>query len=118
MSKPPDPASFVERLLLCGLAISFLLGLGLLQFRRQQPSFTLEVLSEKPPLPVPTPTLSLNSATEAEFERLPGIGPKLAERIVAYRNRQGRFTSLEDLLEIKGMGRKLYGRILPYLRLQ
>jgi competence ComEA-like helix-hairpin-helix protein len=118
LSRPLDPASFVERLFLCGLAISFLLALGLLQVRRQHPSFSLEVFSEKPPRPVPTPTLSLNSATEEELERLPGIGPKLAGRIVAYRDRQGRFTSLEELFEVKGMGQKLYARILPYLRLQ
>ena len=108
----------VEKATLFLLIIFFLLGLGLVQWRRQQPSFTLSVLSEKSPVPVPSPKISLNSATVEELTRLPGIGPKLALRIVVFRTRQGRFVSLNDLLEVKGIGPRLYERITPYLRLE
>ena len=111
-------STFLERLCLFLLVSSFLVGLGLVQYRRQQPSFTLQVLSEKPPLPVSSPTISLNSATEEEFARLPGVGPKLAERIIAARARQGPFTRIDQLLSVKGMGQKLYKRILPYLTIE
>jgi competence protein ComEA len=54
----------------------------------------------------PAPRTNLNTATQAELEQLPGIGPKLAQRVLAYRQRKGRFTKLQDLLEVEGFGPK------------
>ncbi|MGH3650908.1 MAG: helix-hairpin-helix domain-containing protein [Acidimicrobiia bacterium] len=48
--------------------------------------------------------LSLNRATATELETLPGVGPVLAERIVAFREANGRFEVVEDLLEVSGIG--------------
>lgn len=48
--------------------------------------------------------LSINQATASELQALPGVGPVLAERIVAYRNDNGLFDRLEDLLEVPGIG--------------
>lgn len=48
--------------------------------------------------------ISLNRATAAELEALPGVGPVLAERIVAYRDQNGGFDTVEDLLEVPGIG--------------
>lgn len=50
--------------------------------------------------------LDLNRATAAELEKLPGIGPVLAARIVAWRETHGPFKSVEDLLAIPGIGPK------------
>lgn len=50
--------------------------------------------------------LDLNRATSADFQRLPGIGPALAQRIVETRERQGRFASPEDLRRVPGIGPK------------
>jgi competence protein ComEA len=49
-------------------------------------------------------SLSLNRATATELETLPGVGPVLAERIVAYREEHGRFDEVEDLLGVPGIG--------------
>jgi len=46
----------------------------------------------------------LNVAGAEELESLPGVGPVLAERIVAYREEHGPFTAVEDLLEVPGIG--------------
>jgi competence protein ComEA len=46
----------------------------------------------------------VNAATAAELETLPGIGPVLAERIVAYRQDHGPFRTVEDLLDVPGIG--------------
>lgn len=46
----------------------------------------------------------LNTATPAELETLPGVGPVLAERIVAHRDARGGFDQVEDLLEVPGIG--------------
>jgi len=48
--------------------------------------------------------VSLNQATAAEFETLPGVGPVLAERIVAHRDENGPFESVDDLLDVPGIG--------------
>ena len=109
---------FIEKLILLLLVCSFLLGLCLIQWRRQRPSFALRVVSENPPFPVAPPTVPLNSATAEELSLLPGIGPKLAERIVFFRSRQGSFAALEELQKVEGIGPKLYQKILPFLRLQ
>lgn len=48
--------------------------------------------------------VDLNSADAAELETLPGIGPALAARIIAWRAEHGRFSSVEDLLDVSGIG--------------
>jgi competence protein ComEA len=48
--------------------------------------------------------IDLNRATPAELEELPGVGPVLAERIVAYRELHGPFAVVEDLLDVGGIG--------------
>lgn len=57
--------------------------------------------------------LDLNRATEQDFDALPGIGPKLAERIMAHRQSVGGFHSLDELREVKGIGKKKFERIRP-----
>jgi competence protein ComEA len=49
-------------------------------------------------------TVYINSATQAELESLPGIGPAMAQRILDYRQANGRITSLEDFDNIEGVG--------------
>lgn len=56
-------------------------------------------------------TLDLNSATEQDLERLPGIGHVLASRIIAYRTAQGAFQDIEQLRRVKGIGRKKFEQI-------
>ena len=65
----------------------------------------------------PTSTVNVNTATEADLERLPGIGPVLARRIVQYREAKGLFRRLDDLLEVEGIGPRLFQRLQPLLRL-
>lgn len=48
--------------------------------------------------------VSLSTATAAELETLPGVGPVLAERIVSWRDQNGPFDVVEDLLEVSGIG--------------
>jgi competence protein ComEA len=61
--------------------------------------------------------VSLNKAGSRELERLPGIGPVMAERILAYRRECGRFRSVDDLIRVRGVGPKTLEKIRPYLRL-
>ncbi len=52
----------------------------------------------------PTALVDLNAAGVSELDALPGIGPVLAERIIAHRQQNGPFTSVEQLLEVSGIG--------------
>lgn len=52
----------------------------------------------------PTGPVAINRATASELESLPGVGPVLAARIVAYRDQNGPFSVVEDLLSVPGIG--------------
>lgn len=61
--------------------------------------------------------LDPNTAPVDSLELLPGIGPVLADRIVAYRQHR-QFEREVDITEIKGIGPKMYERLRPYLRIR
>jgi competence protein ComEA len=55
----------------------------------------------------------INVASEQDLRRLPGIGATRARAILALRERLGRFRRAEDLLRVKGIGRRMLGRLRP-----
>ncbi len=59
--------------------------------------------------------VDINTADVEELTRIPGIGPKTAEAIVAYRKDVGQFKKVEDLIEVKGIGPKKLETIRPFL---
>jgi competence protein ComEA len=56
-----------------------------------------------------------NRASQADLETLPGIGPVLARRIIAYRRVQGPYKTIADLRKVSGIGRKKLEKIRPYV---
>ena len=64
-----------------------------------------------------TGVINVNRATKAEFDSLTGIGPVIASRIINYRNTNGPFLALDDLLKVSGIGSKTLERIRPRLSL-
>ncbi len=56
-------------------------------------------------------TININTASAKELENLPGIGPKTARRILAYRQEHGTFASVEQLREVPGIGDKKLGDV-------
>jgi competence protein ComEA len=60
--------------------------------------------------------LNINAATAEELEALPGIGPALAGRIIAYREQNGNFTSMADLDAVEGIGPSLIGQLEGLIR--
>lgn len=60
--------------------------------------------------------INLNSATAAELQQLPGVGPSLAAAIIRQRQALGRFRSVEDLREVAGIGKKRFERLKPLVR--
>ncbi len=59
--------------------------------------------------------LDLNTATLEQLDRLPGIGPALAERIIAWRDAHGPFVRVEQLEEVHGIGARTVEKLQPCL---
>ena len=59
--------------------------------------------------------VNLNTASAADFEGLPGIGAKTAARIVEYRQKNGPFKKVEELMNIRGVGEKNFLKLKPQL---
>jgi competence protein ComEA len=59
--------------------------------------------------------LNLNTATVTQLEALPGVGLKVAERIVEYRQKNGGFKKVEDLMNVRGVGEKSFVKLKPML---
>jgi competence protein ComEA len=64
----------------------------------------------------PDRPVDLNSASAEELQRLPGVGPVIAERIVAWRREHGRFDSPDDLARVPGIGPRSAERLRPLVR--
>ncbi len=65
----------------------------------------------------PAAIVNLNTATVAELEALPGIGAKVATRIVDYRTKKGPFRKLEELMNVQGIGEKSFLKLRAQLTL-
>jgi competence protein ComEA len=60
--------------------------------------------------------LDLNHASQPQLEELPGVGPVTAQAILAWRQQHGRFSRIEELQEVDGIGPKTYAEIAPHVR--
>lgn len=61
------------------------------------------------------PLVNLNTAAQAELETLPGVGPVTAQAIIAWREQHGGFTSIDELLEVDGIGEKTLATLSPHV---
>lgn len=60
-----------------------------------------------------TGLVNLNTASQADLEELPGVGPVLAQRILDWRTEHGRFTTVDELGEVSGIGEKTFAQLQP-----
>jgi competence protein ComEA len=71
----------------------------------------------RPATPTATGPIDLNTATIDQLDDLPGVGPVLAQRILDYRTEHGRFTTIDQLQEVSGVGTKKYEDLKPHVRI-
>jgi competence protein ComEA len=57
--------------------------------------------------------VNLNTATANELATLPGVGPAVAARIIEYREKNGAFKKIEDLMNVRGIGEKTFLKLKP-----
>ena len=62
--------------------------------------------------------ININEADQAHLEQLPGIGPVLAERIIAYREEQGGFDTIEEMTKVSGIGETTFVELEPYITVE
>lgn len=60
--------------------------------------------------------LDVNRANQSQLEELPGVGPVTAQAILTWREQHGRFSRIEELQEVDGIGPKTYAQIAPHVR--
>ncbi len=63
----------------------------------------------------PAAIVNLNTATSAELEMLPGVGAKMAARIIEYRQKKGPFKKVEELMNVQGIGEKNFLKLRSQL---
>jgi competence protein ComEA len=66
----------------------------------------------------PSKIVDLNKANAGDLASVPGIGPKIADRILDYRNKNGKFKSKEEIMNVKGIGQKKYEKIKNYITVE
>jgi competence protein ComEA len=65
--------------------------------------------------PAPAAKVNLNSATAQQLTTLPGVGEKLAARIIEFRQKSGPFRTPQELMNVKGIGEKNFQKMQPYV---
>ena len=115
MSDPSERPAAVPRatpvpgtLLVIGVLAAAIAGTAILRAGRVP-------VGSRPATVVPDMRIEVNTATEVQFNALPGIGPALAARIAADRATRGPFESIDDLARVHGIGPKIIERIGPHV---
>ena len=60
-------------------------------------------------------SVNLNTASAAQLDALPGVGKAMADRIIEYRQKNGGFRKIEDLMNVRGIGEKNFLKLKPYI---
>jgi len=85
-----------------GLVLSVVLGLLFSTFLSFQAQAAPKASEKK---------ININTASLAELQKLPRVGEKVAQRIIDFRKKNGRFRRIEDIMKVKGIGEKMFKRI-------
>lgn len=81
----------------------------------EKPGTAAKTAGEATTPSVPKEKIPLNTATAEQLMTIPGIGEGYAARILEYREQNGRFHSVDELMNIKGVGEKRFAKWSPYL---
>jgi len=112
-----------EKYVILFLSASILLGMGIIYGKKNTSQKILGIKIDNSVLNKITSNTSINkvSINKSNFEelcQLPGIGPVIARRIEDYRDRFGAFESVDDIMNVKGIGQAKFNSIKDYISLE
>ena len=115
MKKQKIPILALITCIFLGFLLGFFAGRNL-----NRTPVQIQAISSTAPVEVSTQEdetfpININTATSAQLENLPGIGPVIAQRIVDYRNAHGPFASTGQLINVSGIGEKRLAAIWDYI---
>jgi len=102
-----------ERAVVVFLTAALAVGSIVLLARRVEPLDDAPPAAGEAVAPAPAGPLDLNAASRADLERLPGIGPVRAAAVLELRDARGRLSSIEELVDVRGIGPKTLERLRP-----
>lgn len=101
----------MKKIITKGAALSLILGLAVLPLLAAQAQQAPQAQSGKPAVD----KVNLNTATLEELQKLPQVGPKVAQRILDYRKQNGNFKRIEDIMKVRGIGEKTFAKMKDML---
>jgi comEA protein len=109
------------------LLAALMVGSGITLYKRTHPQFAPQLVVEKREVDVSSQAqspsyhesremkININLAAATQLQLLPGVGPVISKRIIEYRENQGQFKSIEDLLQVQGIGPKTFQQIKDHI---
>lgn len=95
----------MNRIIAKGWAIGLILGILVVPFLARAAE---QQSAAQPPAKAAGDKVNINSAGLDDLQKLPSIGPKIAQRILDYRKQNGNFKKVEDLMKVRGIGEKVF----------
>ena len=106
----------VAMVLMCSLSLAAVPGLGFAKATKSAAEQQLATQSSDKVMGEDSGEININTADQQLLTQIKGIGPATAGKIIDYREKNGAFKSIDELINVKGIGEKNLARIRPYLQ--
>lgn len=103
-------------LLTCSLSLAALPGLGFAKETKSTVTKDFAVEKSNKAMGEHSGDININTADQQLLSQIKGIGPATAQKIIDYRQENGEFKSVDELIKVKGIGEKSLAKMRPYLQ--